>query len=100
MSEKIRLRLVPDIPFSTNLDIDVYGIRDGIEKKRCTIKAEYGKSDIDSLKEKGMSLDDACCYYREWIYDLVKYLVLSDWEEAGGMEETIEIIREKIKDKF
>ena len=36
-----KVKLVPDAPFATRLDIDVYTLDGGSEKKRCSITAEF-----------------------------------------------------------
>lgn len=95
-----RVRLVPDIPFATRLDIAVYTICGDSQKKRCSITAEFARGDIDQLKKQNMGLDEALEYYRSWIYDVVRYHILDEWEAAEGLNETINIICEKIKDKF
>lgn len=97
-----KVKLVPDIPFATSLDIDVYTVsEDGSsQKKRCTIKAEFARGDIEELVKENMNLNQALEYYREWIYDVVRYHILDEWEAVSGFDETMDIIYKKIKDKF
>ena len=47
-----------------------------------------------------MGLGEALDYYRSWIYDVVRYHILDEWEAVSGLDETMNIISEKIKDKF
>lgn len=47
-----------------------------------------------------MGLCEALDYYRSWIYDVIRYHILDEWEAAAGLDETLNIISEKIKDKF
>ena len=47
-----------------------------------------------------MELCGALDYYRSWIYDVVRYHILDEWEAVSGLDETVNIISEKIKDKF
>ena len=95
-----KVKLVPDAPFATRLDIDVYTLDGGSEKKRCSITAEFARGDIEELKKQGMELCGALDYYRSWIYDVVRYHILDEWEAESGLDETVNIISEKIKDKF
>ena len=41
-----KVRLVPDAPFATKLDIAVYTIDGESEKKRCGITAEFARDHI------------------------------------------------------
>ena len=47
-----KVRLVPDAPFATKLDIAVYTIDGESEKKRCGITAEFARGDIEQLKKQ------------------------------------------------
>ena len=79
----------------------LYGcIGELIEKKRCGITVEFARGDIEQLKKQDMGLGEALDYYRSWIYDVVRYHILDEWEAVSGLDETMNIISEKIKDKF
>lgn len=95
-----KVRLVPGAPFATKLDIAVYTADCGSEKKRCTVTAEFARGDIEELQKQNMGLCEALDYYRSWIYDVVRYHILDEWEAVSGLDETMDIICEKIKDKF
>lgn len=95
-----KVRLVPDAPFATRLDIDVYTLDGESWKKRCGITAEFARGDIEQLQKQNMGLCEALDYYRSWIYDVIRYHILDEWEAAAGLDETLNIISEKIKDKF
>lgn len=91
------IRLVPDAPYSYKVDVaamDYPQGADGPERRRLKVTVEYGKFDIDQLKKRGIdTLESAVSYYRDWIYNMVRISISSDWECIGGMDETLEIIR-------
>ncbi len=69
-------------------------------KKRGTFTVDYTHSDIMELKGRGLDLAGALEYYREHIYELVRYYILSEWENAGGLEEAMELIEGYIRPHF
>ena len=66
-------------------------------RKRCSITVEYGRPDVMELVNQGMDFDGAIDHYSKHIYSLVKFHILSEWEAVGGLDESLEIVREKIK---
>lgn len=95
-----KIKLVPDKPFYNSCDITVFDVTGEKEKKRCKITAEYAKVDVEQLKRQNMDYQAAMEYYREWIYKVVKHYIADDWECAEGMDEVIEIIRERVEPYF
>lgn len=95
-----KIKLTPEAPFQTRCDVTVYDVTDGREKKRCKIQVEYSAYDVEQLKKKGMDHDAAIEHYREWIYDVVKYYILDDWECTEGLEEILSIVDGYIKKHF
>ena len=65
-----KVRLVPDAPFATKLDIAVYTIDGESEKKRCGITAEFARGDIEQLKNRIWGLA------RRWTITEAGYMML------------------------
>lgn len=95
-----KIKLVPEAPFQIRCDVNVFDVTDGRDKKRCKIHVEYSAYDVNSLKEKGMDRDAVMEHYREWIYDLVKYYILDDWECTEGMDDVMNIVDKYIGKYF
>ena len=97
------IRLVPDLPYTHKLDIAIYDFPEGIEKEprhRFGITAEYSKYDVAELKKRGMDLEGAMAYYEDWIYHMVRNHILSDWQAESGLDESMKIIEEHIREYF
>lgn len=93
--------LVPGPALSNSIDITVMDFPNGDEpRKRCKIKVEYSRPDVLELKNQGKDLEGALQYYREYIYKLVKFHILSEWTAVGGLDESIDIVRARIKNYF
>ena len=92
--------LKPGPALTNRLEIEVLDFHEDVARKRCTITVEYGRPDALELKNRGMSLGQAMEHYEKYIYDLVKFRILSEWSSVGGMEEALEIIRERITPYF
>lgn len=95
-----KIKLVPDLPFHTNCDITIYDVTDGNEKKRCKINVEYAQSDVEQMKRNAPSKEEVLEEYKSWIYDLVKYYIIDDWECVEGYDRVFQIIDEKISPYF
>ncbi|WP_312653799.1 hypothetical protein [Aminipila sp.] len=95
-----KIKLIPDIPFSTNCDISIIDVTDDKEKKRCKIKIEYAESDVKQMKEKGASKEEVLENYKTMIYDVVKYYIAGDWECVNGYDTVLKIIEDKTKNFF
>lgn len=95
-----KIKLVPDAPFQTRCSVGVYDVTEDKEKRRCEIQLEYAASDVKQLKQQGMNLEEAKQHYKEWIYDVVKYYILDDWECTEGMDEALSIVDEYIGKYF
>ena len=95
--------LKPGPALSNRLEIDVIDFPDATEsagRKRCTITVEYGRPDALELKNQGMNLEQAMEHYEKYIYDLVRFRILSEWSPVGGLEESLAIVREHITRYF
>lgn len=95
-----KIKLVPEQAFYNRCDVNVYDVTDEKERKRCKIKVEYSVADVRELKAKSMDYDTAMAYYKEWIYDVVKYYIIDDWECVEGMDEIMAIVDEHISEYF
>lgn len=95
-----KIKIVPDLPFSTNCDISIYDVTDGREKKRCKIKVEYAEYDVNQMKEKGNSKQEVLEGYKNLIYDVVKFYIKDDWECVNGYDSILEIVNDKIEQYF
>ena len=95
------IRLVADQPFYNNMDVAIcdFGGKDGALRKRGKITVEYSAYDIKQLKAKGhTTLGSALEYYRNWIYDTVRYFLLTEFElEEGGWEHLLGLIQAQIE---
>lgn len=91
-----KIKLVPDKPFHNNVDVTVYDVTDGAEKKRCKITIDYAESDIDLYKKKGLGFHEVLRRYENHLYLVVKLHISDDWEYAGGKEAVMSIVEEHI----
>ena len=48
------------------------------------------------LKKQGLDMDGALSHYQSYIYDLVKFHILSDWKAIGGLDRIMDVIKEHI----
>ena len=103
-----QILLIPGLALSNKMEIKVMDFPSGLPesdieaaaRKRCTITVEYGRPDAMELINKGMNLEGAMEHYNSYIYDLVKFRILSDWAAVGGLKESLDIVRDKIKTYF
>ena len=100
MRDVKQIRLVADQPFYNNMDVSIcdFGGKDGALRKRGKITVDYSSYDIKQLKAKGHStLESALDYYRKWIYDTVRYFLLTEFElEEGGWDHLLGQIEAQI----
>ena len=96
--------LKPQAPYFTHLEVDVLDFPNGTSadpRWRMTITVEYAKFDVDQLKNRGINtLGSAIDYYISWIYDQIRFRLLDNWTAVGGLDETLDIVRDHIKDMF
>ena len=93
------IKLVPDKPFFNSVDVAVMDFPNGLEaepRKRCKVTIEYAKVDVDQLKRRGLSFDEAMEYYEEWLYKVVKVRIAQGWTCVGGRDEVMAIVKEKV----
>ena len=107
-NNKKEILLIPDQPLSNRIEISVMDFPNGVperadvdaiksaSRKRCKITVEYGRPDVMELKNQGMSLDAALEYYRNHIYELVRFRILSDWISVGALEEIMATIKDRL----
>lgn len=91
-----RITLKNETPFATHMEVGFYDAENPAARKRGTVDIEFSKYDIQELKDQGLDLDGAVKYYEEWLFNTLRRYLLSDPEYAGGYEEVMEIVREKI----
>lgn len=96
LSNKMEITVM-DLPCEIAEGIAIEELKDAA-RKRCVITVEYGRPDVMELKAQDMGLEEALEYYRNHIYNLVKFHILSDWEALDGMEASINIVSNRIKD--
>ena len=95
--------LKPHTPNFNHLEVDVLDFPKGLSgepRRRMIVDIEYAKYDVEQLKKDGLDLDGAMDYYYDWLYHLIRASLLNDWTAVGGLEETMAIVRDHIKDMF
>ena len=104
MGDVKQIRLVADKPFYNNMDVAIcdFGGKDGSLRKRGKITVDYSSYDIKQLKARGYdTLESTLEYYRNWIYDTVRYFLLTEFElEEGGWEHLLDLIGTQIKQYY
>ena len=97
------LLLKPQAPYFNHLEIDVFDFPKGLDHDpswRMTLTVDYGKFDVDQLKREGMDMEASMKYYRDWIYSQIRVRLLDDWNAVSGLDESLDIVRDHIKDMF
>lgn len=95
----IKIKMSADKPFYNNVDVKIFDFPNGIDeepRKRCTITVEFAEADVENLKRRGMSFDEAIKYYEEWIDSTLKRYLSQEWECLSGYEAVIDIVKEKV----
>ena len=93
--KKIKLKMDP--PTYNSVDVGVIDyLDDGRERLRLKVNVEFAKYDVEQLQKKGMSIDQAMDYYKDWLYNTVKVNLAQDWECTEGLEEVLAFIREMV----
>ena len=95
--------LVPGPALSNKIEVTVMDFPNGNDRdprKRCKITVEYGRPDVLELQKQGKNLSESIEHYKDYIYKLVKFHILSDWTPLAGMDEILEIVEERIKPYF
>ena len=95
--------LRPQAPYFNHLEVDVLDFPQGTDnepRKRMTVTIEYAKFDVDQIRRDHPDLESIMQYYNDWLYALVRVRLLDDWTAVGGLEETMGIVRDHIKDMF
>ena len=94
-----QIKLEMDPPFFNRVDVNVLDFPNGLEgnpRKRCAITVEYAEVDIKTHLREGLDREGLLEYYRDWIYNLVKVHISSDWEPVSGLEEIMALVETKI----
>ena len=94
------IKMIPDKPYETNCDINIYDNVNGKDRKRCAIKMEYSKYDIEELIKEGYDYEGVIRYYEDWIYKTVRRYLCYEWECNDGYDEVIEILTNHVKKYF
>lgn len=95
--------LKPQDPYFNHLEVDVMDFPGGPgtePRKRMTVTIEYAKFDVDQIRREHPELESVMQYYSDWLYSLVRARLLDDWTAVGGLDETLDIVRDRIKDMF
>ena len=94
------IKLKPDKPFYNSVDVAVMDFpkgRDAEPRQRCKITVDFSQFDVKQLQKRGLNYDGAMDYYRDWLYNVVRYHIASDWEAVDGYDKVFDIIREKVQ---
>ena len=95
--------LKPQTPYFNHLEVDVMDFPKGLDqepRKRMTVTIEYSKFDVDQYRRDGSDLVGVMEHYKDWLYNLIRIRLLDDWNAVGGLDETMEIVKDHIKDMF
>lgn len=95
-----KIRLVPDEPFYNDVDVTVYDVTEGKEKKRAVIKLEYARVDVESFQKQGLTLDQVMIKYAERLDLLLKVYLAGEYEITEGRDQVMEILRENLSRYF
>lgn len=94
------ITLIPDAPLYNYVDVAVMdypkGVEDGTLRQRCKVKIEFAKYDVEQLQKRGMNLEQAMDYYKDYLYQVVKVHIASDWTCIEGWDEVMAITRENV----
>lgn len=75
----------------------VYDVTSGQPKKRCKIRADFAKVDVEGLIAKGMDFEKAMAHYEDWLYNVIKIYIADDWEPELGKDEVMNIIADHVR---
>ncbi|MCQ2550709.1 MAG: hypothetical protein MJ146_00750 [Clostridia bacterium] len=92
-----KIRLTPEVPFFNYLPITVFDMTEGTPRKRCKIRAEYAKVDVENLIAKGMDFEKAMAHYEDWLYNVIKIYIADDWQYESGQDEVMKIIADHVR---
>ena len=95
--------LKPQVPFFNHLEVDVLDFPGGPgsePRKRMTVTIDYSRFDVNQIRRDHPDLKGVMDYYRNWLYQLVRARLLDEWTAVGGLDETMGIVRDHIKDMF
>lgn len=94
-----QIKLKPDVPFHNSVDVAVIDFPKGPggpERQRCKVTAEFAESDVRQLQARGLDFDGAMAYYEDWLYRVIKVHLAQDWEAVSGLDQVLDLIREKV----
>ena len=94
-----KIKLENTLEFGSRADFAIIDVTEGA-RKRGTITIDYAPSDIRQLQTEGLDLEGAMEYYRNRIYNLVRYYISGDWEDAGGLSDALALIRRHVEQNF
>lgn len=84
------IRLIPDEPLHNYVEISVIDFpagRDEEPRRRCKVKVEFAKVDVEQLKKRGLGYREAVETYQKKLYDVIKFHLAQDWECEDGYED-------------
>lgn len=110
MNDRKKIMLVCDPPFFNSVDVNVCDFPEGIDdtiediaanpnRRRCKVTVEFAKSDIDILRAQGLDEEQIIRHYQEWLYNVVRLHIASDWECVSGYEELMELIMDRVRNR-
>ena len=93
------IKLKADKPFHNNVDVAIIDFPDGFsgeERQRCKVQVDFSESAVRQLQKKGMNKEEILKHYEEWLYNVVKIHLATDWEPVSGYDEVMAIILEHV----
>lgn len=94
------VKIVLGKPFPSYVEISIYDIVDGKERRRAGITADYSEIDIKPYIKEGKTLDEVVQSYDEWLDNTLRRHLLDYCNIVSGHEEYLAVIREKIARYF
>ena len=92
-----KIKLLPDQPFFNNVDVKIMDVTEEKKKVRATITLEFARVDLEIFFQKEMAPEEILEEYRKRINQLLRYYLLSDFEIVEGLEEILNIVKERIE---
>ena len=93
-----QIKLIPLPPLYNYMEISVVDFpKPGVERERCKVTCEFGKYDVEQLKNQGLEYEKAISHYEKWLYNTVKINLASDWECIEGYDEVMFLISQNVK---
>lgn len=97
------IKLKPDEPFYNRVNVAVLDFPDGLqgrERQRCKVTVEFAESDVRQLQKRGLNVEEAMDYYREWLYKVIKVHLSQDWKCVDGYDQVMAIVEERVRSYY